>query len=130
MSILHRTRLTAWLAAFAVAIAALAPTLTQAMAWAGDGSVRWVEVCTVLGVKMVAMQEDGADTDAPASGDLPSASCPYCSPHAGSFALPPGSALAVAALQPRETLFSAPSAAPPPAASRGIPQPRAPPYPA
>lgn len=89
MTIARPSRFTAWIAAFAVVLAALMPTLAQASA--GGGQMKWMEVCTVAGMKLVAVQ----DSDHPAgfgsdgSTILKVEHCPYCCSHAGSFALPP-----------------------------------------
>lgn len=89
----RRPRLTAWIAALAVMLAALAPTLTHAVSWVSGTQLQWVEVCTVAGVKLVAVQDDG-ETEGGLAG-LQADHCPYCCPHAGSFALPPDEAPAL-----------------------------------
>ena len=83
-------RLTAWIATFAILLGALAPTISHAVAWVSGEDIRWVEVCTVAGVKLVvadaasASGEEGQGDD----GALVAERCPYCGTHAGSFGLP------------------------------------------
>ncbi|THF60841.1 DUF2946 domain-containing protein [Pseudothauera rhizosphaerae] len=92
MSPIRRPRPIAWIAAFAVMLAALAPTLTHALSWVSGAQVKWTEVCTVAGVKLVAVSDDGGDPAGSSDGGLNGLQvdhCPYCHPHAGSFALPP-----------------------------------------
>lgn len=66
-------RLTAWIAALAMVVAALMPTITQA---ASSGGQAWLEVCTVYGVERLVV-----DSDPDVQGDGTSASgmaCPWC----------------------------------------------------
>ncbi|MDO9599935.1 MAG: DUF2946 domain-containing protein [Azoarcus sp.] len=89
---IRRHRLTAWIAMFAILLGALAPAASQAMSVFGDGNVRWTEVCTTAGMQWIAVDADSEPQGEPAS-DMSMASCPYCCPHAGSFALPPSPTL-------------------------------------
>ena len=91
MTTVRPSRFIAWIAAFAVVLAALMPTLAQAVASAGGGQVKWMELCTVAGMKLVAVQDNGdpASSGSDSQGILKAAHCPYCCSHAGSFALPP-----------------------------------------
>lgn len=71
-------RLTAWIAALAILVAALMPAITQA---AASGDQRWLEVCTVSGVERIAV-----DTNPDTQGDRRNAggmTCPWCYLHAG-----------------------------------------------
>lgn len=80
----HR-RLTSWIAALAILLASLAPTLSHALASATGAN--WIEVCTTQGSKWVQAGDDGAER-APASTHLLE-HCPYCSLHAPTLGLPP-----------------------------------------
>ncbi|HRP97710.1 MAG TPA: DUF2946 domain-containing protein [Rhodocyclaceae bacterium] len=92
---------TAWIAMFAILMAALAPSLAQAVSGVGgDREVRSLEVCTLAGIKLVPLAGAAAD---PTHDGLPLIAlehCPYCSTHAGSFALGPAD-IPVLALQPQ-----------------------------
>jgi hypothetical protein len=94
----HR-RLTLWLAMLAMVFAALAPTVSHALALF-PGSAGWVEVCTAHGARWVAV--DGT-RDAQPGGSIDAATgqfdqCPFCH-HAGQGMAPPPAA-AAQALQP------------------------------
>jgi hypothetical protein len=75
----------AWIAALAILFNALAPVVSHARAVPRGVQV---EICTAMGVAMVAM---------PATSDKPDADhvlkgmnhCAYCATHAASFGLPP-----------------------------------------
>lgn len=77
---------TAWIAMFAILLGALAPALSHAMPQGGNGK-RMVQVCTVAGVKMVAVDSQGEGK----TGDadlLPAERCPFCSTAAAFPAIP------------------------------------------
>jgi hypothetical protein len=83
-------RLTCWIAALAILLAALAPSLSHALGSAKGSS--WIEVCTAQGSKWI---EEGADHTPPA----PTAGhafehCPFCSIHAPALGLPPSAEIA------------------------------------
>lgn len=80
----HR-RLTTWIAALAILLASLAPSLSHALA-SGSGA-NWIEICTTQGSKWIAAGEDGSER-APASAHVLK-HCPYCSVHAPALGLPP-----------------------------------------
>jgi Protein of unknown function (DUF2946) len=83
-------RLAAWIAFIAMAMSALAPTVSHALrsitgAGAGSGLPGWVEVCTLAGSKWVKLD---AAADPAQQPSAPQAShtiehCPYCALHAG-----------------------------------------------
>jgi Protein of unknown function (DUF2946) len=78
-------RLTGWIAALAILLASLAPSLSHALGSAEGSS--WIEICTSQGSKWV---EAGDDNSAPA----PTAGhvfehCPFCSIQAPVLGLPP-----------------------------------------
>jgi hypothetical protein len=73
----------AWIAALAILFNALAPVVSHARA----SSVTQVEICTAMGVAMVAMPADGKpDPDHLLKG---MDHCAYCTTHAASFGMPP-----------------------------------------
>jgi hypothetical protein len=83
-------RLAAWLAFIAMAMSALAPTVSHALrsiagAGLGSGAPGWVEVCTLAGSKWVKLDAAADPAQQPAA---PQAAhtvehCPYCALHAG-----------------------------------------------
>lgn len=87
-----RTLLHAWLAILAVLFAAIAPSISHALAAPAVSipSSLLMQICTVDGV-----MEAGPEVKKPGMDPVVHAfeHCPYCSTHAGSFALLPGAAL-------------------------------------
>ncbi len=72
---------------------ALLPSLSHALAHARGGDSAWAEVCTPRGMRLVALDADGAtDPAAPvqAAGHLEH--CPLCALGADTAALPPAPA--------------------------------------
>ncbi|MDQ2820699.1 MAG: DUF2946 domain-containing protein [Pseudomonadota bacterium] len=80
----------AWIAALAILFNALAPVVSQARAQ-GVGRAATVEICTAMGVAMVALPDAGNTSDSSDPGHLLKgmSHCAYCATHAGSFGLPP-----------------------------------------
>lgn len=91
-----------WIALLAVLLAALAPSVSQALGFARGAGPSWVEVCSAEGAKWVP-----ADAGAGASADDASADdgtshgpaaahwmehCPWCSLHQPALAVPPAPA--------------------------------------
>jgi hypothetical protein len=74
----HRNHLIHWLAILSIAMTSLAPAVSQAMAEQGFK----VEVCTVMGTKMVSLADDSTSEQ-----DLNKPSCSYCLAHSA-YALP------------------------------------------
>lgn len=116
-------RVTAWIAIFAILLAALAPSLARALA-PPQQAMPWGEICTAAGMQQVAV--DAAPDSGSHEGSGPR-HCPYCLVHAGHFALPsatgsfcPATATGAAAPLP---FF----VAPPPRLIRPAAAPRAPP---
>jgi hypothetical protein len=105
-------RFAAWLACCAILFAALAPSISHAMAASlGD---TWAEICGVGGSKFVKVAE--VDAGAPASESPTMAHvehCPFCATHAGSFALLPGGGAVMPLREPESPhpflFFHAPS---------------------
>lgn len=94
LKLTKRTLLQTWLAILAVLFAAVAPSISHALAAPAVSipSSLLMQICTVDGV-----MEMAAGADPKKSGMDPVVHafehCPYCSTHAGSFALLPGAAL-------------------------------------
>jgi hypothetical protein len=83
----NRRRFAAWLACFAVLLAALAPSISHAVS-ALKGQAAWVEVCTAAGTALVKLPgEQVPDQPRP---NLHAEHCVFCGSHAGAFALPAG----------------------------------------
>ncbi len=77
-----------WMAVFAVLMAALAPTVTQAMQ--GDGGPAPLQVCSQFGPKWISTDETAPDGKKSAPGGLHAYEhCPYCSVHAAGLGMPP-----------------------------------------
>ena len=82
----RRKRLTAWIAIFAVLLAALAPVISQAFAALQPQPAPWAEICSAAGLQVrpgLASHSESGDHE----GKM-SAHCPFCLNHAGHFALP------------------------------------------
>ncbi len=69
----HKNRLIHWIAAFAIAMSALAPTVSQAVSLVKHGQGFAMEICSVDGGKMqIQVQDDAQELAEQAQ------SCPYC----------------------------------------------------
>lgn len=117
-------RVTAWIAIFAILLAALAPAVARA--WLSpQQAMPWTEICSVAG-------SQGAPDVAPLSGSGQHDAglfkhCPFCLNHAGQVALPtPAHELLPPAAACSEGIPSA-VATPAPRFIRAAAQPRAPP---
>lgn len=79
--------LTAWIATFAILVAALAPALSQA-AYRASGDAMWLEICTASGIRHVAVDAGPVET----GNDLAPAVkvCVFCSLFAGALPAPWG----------------------------------------
>lgn len=122
---LARNRLTAWIAIFAVLLAALAPALARAWVPAQAAPMPWAEICTAGGTQLV---HDTAP--APGSGQhegIGLKHCPFCLTHAGQFALPAATLDILPAADARGEAFPSSAASSPPRFIRVAAQPRAPP---
>ena len=79
-------RFTAWIAIFAILLAALAPGIARALSSPQQQVPPWTDICTVVGTQAVrdaaplsgSRQHDGAGFK----------HCPFCLNHAGHFVLP------------------------------------------
>ena len=88
---LFTRRFAAWIACFAILLAALAPSISQAVANAKQESGSgWAEICSVAGIRFVQVVEDGTTEDGKSAGKaMQMEHCAFCSTHAGSVGLPP-----------------------------------------
>jgi len=127
MSFRHSTRsVTTWIAMFAILLGALAPALSHALSQPGNGK-RMVQVCTVAGMKMVAVDDAAGQGKTDDASLFPAERCPFCATHANLPALPssplPPFALSSGAGSFPSLFFSAPQ----PLFVWAASQPRAPP---
>jgi len=83
-------RLWAWIACFAILLNALAPSISHAISASAGQTAAWAEICSVDGARFVAVGTDHAQSAEGSQSPQaqPSAHCPFCSTHAGTFALP------------------------------------------
>ena len=83
-------RFAAWIACFAILLAALAPSISQAVANAKQESGSgWAEICSVAGIRFVQVDDDGAADGKSGGKAMQMEHCAFCSTHAGSVGLPP-----------------------------------------
>ena len=88
---LFTRRFAAWIACFAILLAALAPSISQAVANAKQESGSgWAEICSVAGIRFVQVDDGVADEKSGAKA-MQMEHCAFCSTHAGSVGLPPTS---------------------------------------
>lgn len=95
----YRQYLTAWIACFAVLVAALMPTVSRAMASEGGFKPAAAEVCSVNGPMAhhaLGPQDDGALPDLAIHLDH----CPFCLTHGGSVGLLPTAGVAIPIVLP------------------------------
>jgi hypothetical protein len=87
MKFVCRSRcLTAWIAIFAVLLAALAPSVSQALASSRQQSTTWTEICTSMGMQV--RQDLAPITGSGEREGIMSKHCPFCLNHACHFVLP------------------------------------------
>ena len=87
---LFTRRFAAWIACFAILLAALAPSISQAVANAKQESGSgWAEICSVAGIRFVQVDAGAPDDGKSAGKAMPMEHCAFCSTHAGSVGLPP-----------------------------------------
>lgn len=83
-------RCAAWIACFAILLAALAPSISQAVANAKQESGSgWAEICSVAGIRFVQVDDDGAANGQSGGKAMQMEHCAFCATHAGSVGLPP-----------------------------------------
>ncbi|MGN6390113.1 MAG: DUF2946 domain-containing protein [Burkholderiaceae bacterium] len=77
-----------WIAALAVLVHALLPSLGEALAAPSAGKVLFVEICSLHGVQSIALPlTKGQGKTDPNGGSVPH--CAFCAMHAHGLALPP-----------------------------------------
>jgi len=92
----------AWVACIAMLFAALAPSMSQAMA-VMPGST-WTEICGMGGTRFVKVTSAAGDVSDPTPSDVAHVDhCPLCATHADSFALPPTAGYFVPLIDTGET---------------------------
>jgi len=82
-------RFATWIAFIAMLFAALAPSVSHALAAAGKANPLWTEICSADGARFA--KHDGA-SDSSSQENKSSIAfehCPYCLTHGGSVGLPP-----------------------------------------
>jgi hypothetical protein len=86
----------AWIACLAILLAALAPSISHALAAAKGSDFSWMEICSTTGAKFVKVtdSQNPVKSSTPAEKAMHSEHCPFCLTHAGSFGLPPTAAFA------------------------------------
>lgn len=83
-------RFASWIACFAILMASLAPSISHAVAAGKSQPNAWMEICTVMGSKMVALDiSQDMQTPAPVESMAHLEHCPFCLNHAVSVGLPP-----------------------------------------
>ncbi|HAT29329.1 MAG TPA: DUF2946 domain-containing protein [Janthinobacterium sp.] len=130
MTTLQR-QLTAWIACFAILLAALAPSISHAIAAGKNAGSGWIEICSAAGSKFVSADQTlnsaSSTSSAPAEKSLHFDHCPFCSTHGGPSAPPPAVALSVPAVSGKAILPSLYYQAPRPLHVWASAQSRAPP---
>lgn len=100
---------TAWIACFAILLAALAPSISHAIAAGKDAGAGWIEVCSATGSKLVQVGgEHNPAPSEPAEEGLHFEHCPFCLTHGGLVGLPPSAGFtlpAVSGTQPLPSLY-------------------------
>ena len=76
--------LTVWIACFAILLNALAPSISYALSARDDRTSPSAEICSMGISSQSSMHHSSGESDAHGAKH-----CPFCLPHAGSFALPP-----------------------------------------
>ncbi len=124
---MHTTtrRFAAWIACLAILFAALAPSVSHAMA-ASRGDA-WTEICSAAGIKLIKASDGQGDP-----AETPTASshlehCPFCATHPSTVSLLPASGWSMPLLNGRDTHPSLFFQAPSPLAIWTLAQSRAPP---
>ena len=118
-------RFTAWIAIFAILLAALAPGIARALSSPRQQAMPWTDICTVVGAKAVrdaALQSDSGQHDGAGFKH-----CPFCLNHAGHFVLPTVRLTWSPAVEAGAEFFPFSSTPPSPRFIRAAAQPRAPP---
>ncbi|NMF87634.1 DUF2946 domain-containing protein [Aromatoleum petrolei] len=80
--------LTAWIALFAILLGAVMPAMSHALSRVTGDETRWVEVCTVAGTKLVAVNDSTGEGKGGNADLFPAERCAFCATHGGIPALP------------------------------------------
>lgn len=122
-----RKRAISGMAVLAVLMAALAPSVSEALAsWRGSAVAYLGEICTAQESRRVT---GDSSRGAGGHGDrsVPFEHCPFCPTHAGSFGLPPSSSIAIPIVNGDRLAPSLYFRSPRPLFNWATAQPRAPP---
>lgn len=90
--------LTSWIAVLAILVAALAPSISHALA--GKNGTDWIEVCSAAGAKWINADDETGNKSPVPSGGHPFEDCAYCSLHAKAIAIPAAPTAAVPFFRP------------------------------
>lgn len=125
MRLAHRHgRFTAWIAIFAILLAALAPSLARAWPAPPSQAMPWTEICTLAGMS-------GAHELAPSSGsgqhEAAFPHCPFCLSHGGQLVLPSAPTALLTSIEAGAEFLPASASPPAPRLIGTAAQPRAPP---
>lgn len=83
-------QLTAWIACFAILVAAFAPSISHAISTAKSPGLGWVQVCSHNGTKLVKVaNKQNPASSTPAGKGAHVEHCSFCFTHGGSIGLPP-----------------------------------------
>jgi hypothetical protein len=124
-------RLTSWIAICAILMAALAPTISHAIAAASDAPNNWIEICSVNGSKLVNIGDEIGNNhqpQEPVNYSTHFEHCPFCMMHAISLGMPPSAEFKLPVLQGSSLTPSLFFQAPRPLFAWTKSQPRAPPF--
>jgi len=83
-----RFHIAAWIACFAILFAALAPTVSHALATSGNDTSLWTEICTAAGLKLVKSEAGTDQHDEQSQLATGMEHCPYCLPQGAMPGLP------------------------------------------
>ena len=125
---LAKLRVAAWLASCAMLAGSLAPAVTHLLGAFAPAAAPWA-VLVRTKVSSAARRLTSSCPPSPAEGDgkFAAGHCPFCLPHAGSFALPYSPTVAILAAEPEHFLPTLFLQAPRPLHAWATAQPRAPP---
>ena len=118
-------RLTAWIAIFAILLAALAPSVARALSPPQQQAMPWTEICSVVGTQAAPATEPMSGSGQHEGMGLKH--CPFCLTHAGQFALPAATPDFLSTVDSGAGVLPPSAVTPPPRFIRAAAQPRAPP---
>jgi hypothetical protein len=121
-------RLVAWIAALAILLSFVAPSISLAIAANETGTSALIEVCSTNGIKFVRVADDrDGKSGTPSAPPSHAGHCPFCCTHSGSFGLPPSGTPSMALVGGHQHFTSTASVSPLSARVWQSAQPRAPP---